>query len=223
MGASLAVILVNLFLTKFALRQEIPVGTEVQQINDKNGLCSCCSRKNTYRSKVVECESCQNWYHLKCGKISDDVYDIVWYCESCCRAKNKEKDTPQVKLFLRYVDDIVRTVRGEPRCLLDAANSLHPNLQFTLEKTNSEGNLPFLDLNINVSQGRRVSCNWYQKPTDTVTKLNYRSCAPTQYKGSVIQGTVHRDFRSTSSWELCNIRPEDTYRRKIKLSPETTG
>ena len=207
MGASLAVILANLWLKEyeFALRQQIPVGTGVQQINDKNGLCPCCSRKVTYRSKGVECESCRNWYHLKCGKISDDVYasitEIVWYCESCCRAKNKEKDTPQVKLFLRYVDDIVRTVRGEPSCILDAANSLHPNLQFTLEKTNSEGNLPFLDLNINISQDRRVTCSWYQKPTDTGTILNYRSCAPTQYKRSVIQGTVHRVFRSTSSWE----------------------
>ena len=120
MGASLAVFLANLRLKEyeFALRQEIPVGTEVQQINDKKGLCPCCSRKVKYRSKVVECESCPNWYHLKCGKISDDVYasitEIVWYCERCCRAKNKEKVTPQVKLFLRYVDDILRTVRGEP-------------------------------------------------------------------------------------------------------------
>ena len=79
-----------------------------------------------------------------------------------------EKDTPQVKLFLMYVDDIVRTVRGDSSCHLDAVNSLHPNLQFTLEKTISERNLPFLDLNINVSQGRRVTCSWYQKPTDTV-------------------------------------------------------
>ena len=88
--------------------------------------------------------------------MSDDVYasitEIVWYCDSCCPAENKEKDTPQVKLFLRHVDDIVRTVRGEPSCLFDAANSLHQNLQFTLEKTNSEFNLPFLDLNIYVSQ-----------------------------------------------------------------------
>ena len=100
MGASLAVILANLWLKEyeFGLREEIPVGTEVQQINEKNGLCPCCSRKVTYRSKGVECESCRNWYHLKCGKISDDVYasmtEIVWYCESCCRAMNKEKDTP---------------------------------------------------------------------------------------------------------------------------------
>ena len=107
MGASLAVILANLWLKEyeFALRQEITVGTEIQQINDKNGLCPCCSRDVAYRSKGVECESWRNWYNLKCGKISDDVYasitEIVWYCESSCRAKNKEKDTSQVKLFLR--------------------------------------------------------------------------------------------------------------------------
>ena len=106
-----------------------------------------------------------------------------------------------MKLFLRYVDDINSTVRGEPSCLLDAANSLHPNLQFTLEKINSEGNLPFLDLNINVSQCRGVTCSWYQKSTDTGTILNYRSCAPTQYKRSLIQGTKHRVFRSTFGWE----------------------
>ena len=52
-----------------------------------------------------------------------------------------------MKWFLRYVDDIVRKIRGEPSCLLDAANSFNSNLQFTLEETSSEGNLPFLDLN----------------------------------------------------------------------------
>ena len=63
---------------------------------------------------------------LDCGKISDDVNasktEIVWYCKSCCRAKNKEKDTRQVKMVLSYVDDIVGKVRGEPSCLLDTAN-----------------------------------------------------------------------------------------------------
>ena len=81
------------------------------------------------------------------------------------------------KLLLRYVDDIVKTVRSEPICVLGAANSLDPNLQITLEETISKGNLQFLDLNVNVSQDRCVTCNWYQKQTDTRTKLNYRSCA----------------------------------------------
>ena len=105
-----------------------------------------------------------------------------------------------MKFFLRYVHDIVRTVRGEPSCLLDAANSLHPNLQFTLEKTNSEGNLPFLDLYLNVSQGRGVNCSSCQKPTDTGTILNYRSCAPTQCIRSIIQGTVHRILGVHLAW-----------------------
>ena len=57
--------------------------------------------------------------------------------------------------------------------------------------------MSFQDLNINVSQGRRVSkANRYNH-----TILNYRSCASTQYNCSVIQGTVHRVFRSTSSWK----------------------
>ena len=100
-----------------------------------------------------------------------------------------------MKLFLRYVDAIVRTVRGEPSCLLDAFNSLHPNLQFTLEETILEGSLMLLDLNVNVSQGKGVTCSWYQKQTDTGTIVNYRSCALTQYKRSVIQGIVHRVLR----------------------------
>ena len=100
-SASLAVILAYLWLKEyeFALRQEIPVRTEIQQIIDKNGLCPCSSRKVTYRSKGVECESCRNWYHLKCGNISDDVYgsiiEIVWYCESCCRNKPCRRILPR--------------------------------------------------------------------------------------------------------------------------------
>ena len=99
------------------------------------------------------------------------------------------------------MDESVRTVRGETSCVLDAANYLHPNLQFTLENTYSEGILPCLELNINVSQDSGVTRNWYQKPTYTGTLMNYRKCAPTQYKRCVIQGTVHRVFRSTSVWK----------------------
>ena len=48
MGASLAVVAANLWLKEleFALRQEIPVGTEIQQINDTNSLCPCSAGKS---------------------------------------------------------------------------------------------------------------------------------------------------------------------------------
>ena len=48
MGASLAVILANLWLKEyeFALRKEIPVGTEVQQINDKTACAHVAAGKS---------------------------------------------------------------------------------------------------------------------------------------------------------------------------------
>ena len=107
----------------------------------------------------------------------------------------------QAKIFLRYVDDIVRTVKGDPEKVLRAANLLHPNLQFAIETPNTNGKMSFLDLQISVDKSRKINCGWYQKPTDTGTILNFRSCAPLHYKRSLIEGTVHRVFRSTSTWE----------------------
>ena len=85
--------------------------------------------------------------------------------------------------------------------MLRAANLLRPNLQFTIETPNTNGTLAFLDLQISIDKSKKISCGWYQKPTDTGTILNFGSCAPLQYKRSVIEGTVHRVFRSTSTWE----------------------
>ena len=54
-----------------------------------------------------------------------------------CSQKQQEEYRAEngVKVFLRYVDDIVRTVKGDPGLVLEAANKLHPNLQFTIKKT----------------------------------------------------------------------------------------
>ena len=71
---------------------------------------------------------------------------------SFCR-QNDQTDinhSSETKVFLRHVDDIVRTVRGDTKELLDAVNNLHPNLQFTLETTDDKNSLQFLDMSINV-------------------------------------------------------------------------
>ena len=85
------------------------------------------------------------------------------------------------------MDDIVSTVRGDPGLVLEAANKLHPNLQFTIEEVDSHGNLAFLELNANVDSGKK-ECWWYQKPTDACTILNFRGCAPLQYKETLLMG-----------------------------------
>ena len=54
---------------------------------------------------------------------------------------------------------------------------------------------------VNADSAKKVTCGWYHKPTDIGTILNFRGCAPLQYKRNVIEGTVHNVFRSTSTWE----------------------
>ena len=182
MRASLAVILANLWLKQYktALSRDIPETFLPEK--DLNGICSECKKKVTYMSKGVECECCLNWYHVKCGDISDDEYrnisEAVLYGRKCIAIREKNKSVQQAKLFLRYVDDIVITVKGDSEKVLRALNLLHPYLQFTRETPNTNGNLAFLDLQISIDKSRKINCGWYQKPTDTGTVQNFRSCAP---------------------------------------------
>ena len=76
------------------------------------------------------------------------------------------------------MDDIVRTVKYYPGVVLEAAIKLHRNLQFIIEELDSNGSLAFLDLIVKVDSGKKVTCGWYQKSTDTGTILNFRCCSP---------------------------------------------
>ena len=110
-----------------------------------------------------------------------------------------------MNLFKRYVDGIESTVKENPLDYLEYENSLHKNLQFTLETPNGSVDLVFLDLNINVNEDRKISCHWCQKSTDTGIILNFRSCAPLQHERNVVQGTVHRIFNATSDWQAFDV------------------
>ena len=106
-----------------------------------------------------------------------------------------------MKLFKRYVDDIVCTVKGNTPDYLEYANFLHKSLQFTPETPNGSEDLAFLDLNIKVNEGRKISCHWYQKSADTGITLNFCSCATLQHEKKVTQGIVHKIFNATNDWQ----------------------
>ena len=55
--------------------------------------------------------------------------------------------------FLRYVDNTVRTIKGDPGIVLEAAKKLNPNLQLTIEELDSNGNLA---LKVNLDSGKKV-------------------------------------------------------------------
>ena len=204
MGASLAVILENLWMKFFEKSLQQPKKGREIKTPDTKVICINCNRHVTFRGKGVDCESCNNWFHAKCQGITYTDYqtmqEIVWI-SSYFAEKGRKEDTLELKLFKRYVDDIVCTVMGNPLDYLEYANSLHKNLQFTLETPNGSGDLAFLDINININEDRKISCHWYQKSTDTGIILNFRSCAPLQHKRNVIQGTVNKIFNAISDWQ----------------------
>ena len=50
----------------------------------------------------------------------------------------------------------------------------------------------FLDMALYVDEKRKVSSKLRQKPTDTGTILNFRSCDPLQHKGNIVEDTIQR-------------------------------
>ena len=117
------------------------------------------------------------------------------------------------KLFTRYMDDILQEIKSsEINTKLAEINALHENLTFTIEKQ-SDGKIPFLDMQITCDQQGKLTSSWYNKPTDTGLILNYHALAPRRYKRSVVSGFVHRISRACSTWE--NFHDSMTKAKKV--------
>ena len=92
-GASLAVILVNLRMEEFGpvLRREFP--KICNPIEDLNDICPESRNCVTYRQKGVECEICLNLFHQKCGKLQVEEFcniaNTFRFCSTCCELRKK--------------------------------------------------------------------------------------------------------------------------------------
>ena len=115
MGASLAVILANLWMKSFEKSLQKPKKGRQIKTPDTKLICIDCNQRITFRRKGDEWEYCKNWLHAKCQGITDTEYntkqEIVWICSYCAEEGRKE-ETLELKLFKRYVDDIVCTIKG---------------------------------------------------------------------------------------------------------------
>ena len=93
--------------------------------NTPLSTCLNCEHGVTARSRGVECEFCNRWFHAICQQISKTEYDSMknqFWMSSFCRENDKidNKHLSQTKVYLRYVDDIVRKVTSDKKELLDA-------------------------------------------------------------------------------------------------------
>ena len=117
------------------------------------------------------------------------------------------------RLYFRHRDDILKEQKiRECEQKLNAINSLHVNLKFTMEHEENE-NLPVLDMKLHHDHSTgQLSSTWYNKPIDTGLIMNFHALAPKRYKRSVVTGFVYRIHRACSNWENFHISLEKAKR-----------
>ena len=119
------------------------------------------------------------------------------------------------KWWFRYVDDSHSCLRKDQvNEFHKHLNSINPNIQFTLELENTNGQgLPFLDT-ITTRRGTAIQVDVYRKPTHTHRYLDFLSCHPLCHKRSVVNTLLKRakNIPSTNKG-----RREETKRVKAVL------
>ncbi|KYN09170.1 hypothetical protein ALC57_18725 [Trachymyrmex cornetzi] len=94
--------------------------------------------------------------------------------------------------YYRYVDDICMVVTpSDIDALLQAFNSFHPRLQFTIEIGGDK--LEFLDVTI-FKLNSKLIFDWYRKPSLSDRFLNFNSNHPVSQKKGTIYSLVDRAF-----------------------------
>ena len=111
----------------------------------------------------------------------------------------------QPKFYRRYVDDIfaVFSCEDDRDAFFQHLNNAHQNLSFTMEKINTSTNsLPFLDVEISITESEEFSTKVYRKPTNTNVMMNFHATAPTKWKVSLLNWFLKRAMNLSSSKEL---------------------
>lgn len=90
-------------------------------------------------------------------------------------------------LWKRFIDDIFFIFLGtmeELESLKNFMNSQHPTIKFKFETSTTS--IPFLDLQIYITEDRRLATTLYKKPTDCSPLLHFKSNHSLKCKESVI-------------------------------------
>ena len=104
--------------------------------------------------------------------------------------------------YNRYVDDTFALFKTEydAECFLDYATSRHPNINFTIEKEDSD-QLSFLDVRVFRNNGH-FNTSIFRKSTFTGLGSNFYSFCFYNFKMNSLSTLLHRAFTLTSDWQL---------------------
>jgi hypothetical protein len=100
-----------------------------------------------------------------------------------------------IYFWIRYVDDVFCITRTRKKDkVLEEINNFHPSIQFTKEEE-SNGKIPFLDLEIYNKKDSTIGHCVFRKPTQTCKYLNYASFHPMAHKIGVVDTLFTRAIR----------------------------
>lgn len=110
------------------------------------------------------------------------------------------------KLLKKYVDDIIIICpKEELENTVTIFNSINKSIKFTVE-CEDEGQLVYMDMNLNRRPNGSISTMFYQKPTNKGRILNYKSNHPMIQKTSTAYGLIHRVFSLSSAEHLIQCK-----------------
>lgn len=98
-----------------------------------------------------------------------------------------------IELLKKYVDDLLMIL---PKDKIDYVqrvfNGFHPNIKFTVETENENGEIPYLDMMLKHENDGSISTRWYKKPIASGRIINYLSSHPTSMKLNTARNLISR-------------------------------
>ena len=104
----------------------------------------------------------------------------------------------QPDMYARYIDDVFAVWtqgRDSLTHYLDFLNSKHESIKFTMERSDINGTLPFLDVLIQVEDSGTYSTELYVKPMAAQIILHFNSAHAMSTKTAVLTSQVKRAIR----------------------------
>ena len=97
-------------------------------------------------------------------------------------------------IFFRYIDDIIigpiNISNNTTDIILETFNSINEHIQFTSEKPNNIGYLPFLDVSIKIYDTGFIEYTWYKKSIHSDNGLHMESCTPMSVKLNYLDNRI---------------------------------
>ena len=107
-------------------------------------------------------------------------------------------------IYMRYIDDVISVWTSGSETLqeyLEHINQVHPSIRFTMETTEHDGSLPFLDTKITVEPSGKYTTELYMKPMSSGIILHAESAQPWKVKKALVQSQIQRAIRLSSDTE----------------------